>query len=381
MWMEGAKLYLDGLIQIPSGVTLVWPDDGAGFVRDAGQVRAGNGMYYHTMMLDGLANQLSEFVPPERIYHEMGRFVRAGATAFFLVNVSDVRPVPLSTECAMKMAWDARAHLSQSDRDNQHAFLGGWARRQFGSEVAAKIADLYCEYFDIPARQPKLALWEAVDTMPSVDKASMTERSGTVPQGDSAPHKHLDELSEQALPAMQKGRQLPGKVLENLGVQLKFAACNRSYFSPLLAKAEALTGKVPAERRDFYRSHLLTAIGINLHSNEMLEYYCRALQCFGDGERANTARHLEHALAATGALFASLRPAEQGKWVGWYIGEGLDGLEHSRDLIRLSLAAVRGESPPPIRTPNSYPQFYQYQEIFKDNFPLLYGYKASRSMT
>jgi hypothetical protein len=30
MWMEGVKLYQDGFIKIPTGVTLVWPDNGAG---------------------------------------------------------------------------------------------------------------------------------------------------------------------------------------------------------------------------------------------------------------------------------------------------------------------------------------------------------------
>jgi hypothetical protein len=63
---------------------------------------------------------------------------------------------------------------------------------------------------------------------------------------------------------------------------------------------------------------------------------------------------------------------------GWYIGESLDGLEQSRDQIRLFLAALRGEPPPPIRIPHGYDQFYRYQERFKQNFPLLYGPKSGR---
>jgi len=372
MWYEGAKLYIDGFIKIPSGVTLVWTDDGAGFMRDAGKVGARDGMYYHTMMLDGKANQLSEFVPPERICHEMGRFIRASATEFFLVNVSDVRPVPLSTECAMTVAWDARPYLSRSDKDNQAAFLLDWTRRQFGPEAALMVADLYQEYFAIPGRQPKVSAWEAIDASPRTDKGSTTENSGTVPRGDNAPHAYLRSLSDVALPLMQNGRPLSGEMLKQVGEYRKFAATNRGYFLPLLGKAKTLAGKIPANRQDFYESHVLTAFGINLHSNEMLEYYCRALQTWAASDRAGAIAYFERALRAVDTLFAALRPAERGKWAGWYRGEGLVGLEHSRDLIRQSQAAARGEPLPPVRTSHNYSQFYQYQERFRQNFPRLY---------
>lgn len=71
---------------------VVWPDDGSGGIRDNGRVGAGQGTYYHTMMLNHQGNQLTEMVNPGRIYHELGRFTRAGATEYFLVNVSDERP-------------------------------------------------------------------------------------------------------------------------------------------------------------------------------------------------------------------------------------------------------------------------------------------------
>ncbi|MBE7558911.1 glycosyl hydrolase 115 family protein [bacterium] len=150
LWMEGATLYHAGHIEIPTGVVLVWPDDGAGVPRDGGQVKAGQGVYYHTAMLSSWHNQLSEMVPPGRIYAELGRFVRAGATRFFLVNLSDVRPVPLSTDCAMKFVWDASAYIEKSDQENRDAFLLDWSRRQFGAAMAAEVARVYGGYFDLP---------------------------------------------------------------------------------------------------------------------------------------------------------------------------------------------------------------------------------------
>ncbi|MEO6875221.1 MAG: glycosyl hydrolase 115 family protein, partial [Opitutaceae bacterium] len=37
MWDEGAKLYRQGVITLPPGVALVWPDDGTGLMRENGQ--------------------------------------------------------------------------------------------------------------------------------------------------------------------------------------------------------------------------------------------------------------------------------------------------------------------------------------------------------
>ncbi|MEV0290328.1 glycosyl hydrolase 115 family protein [Kribbella sp. NPDC050820] len=381
LWKERVKLYLDGFIQLPTGVTVVWTDDGAGFMRDAGQVRAGTGMLYHTMKWN-FANGLSEFAPPERIYHEMGRCIRAGATEYFLLNVGEVRPAPLSTECAMRMAWDARPYLSRSDQDNQRAFLLEWTRRQFGAEVSSAVADLYQEYFAIPGRQPKMPYWEPISAPSASDQATKTEVSGAVPRGDNAPHAHLQDLCTEALPLMQRGQPLSSAVLENAAKHLQFAQTNSRYFAPLLHRAEALAGSIPPDRRDFYQAHVLAAIGINLHSNEMLEHYCHALQSVGRGDHGDPIHHLERALAAIDAVFGSLPLAQQGKWAVWYIGEGHNGLEFSRDQIRLSLAALRGEPAPPSRNvprSQSFSRMYQYQERFHQNFPLLYGAKSSQS--
>lgn len=171
------------------------------------------------------------------------------------------------------------------------------------------------------------------------------------------------------------------EVLRKASLRLKFAAANRGYYEVLLDRADALAEKIPAERRGFYQAHVLTAAGVNLHSNEMLEHFCQALRSLGSGDRAGALHNLERALAATNDLFASLRLGERGKWAGWYIGEGLVGIEQGRDLIRLCLAALQGEPPPPIRTSRDYPQFYQYQERFNQNFPLLYGSRPVCSTT
>jgi hypothetical protein len=379
IWMEGVKLYQDGLIKVPVGVTLIWPDNGAGLMRDGGRVQAGHGMYYHTMMSDTFGNLLSEFVPPERIYHEIGRYVRAGGTEYFLLNVSDVRAVPLSTECAMRLVGNVRSHTPGSDHDNEKTFLLNWSDRQFGAKVAADVANLYGKYFAISSRQPKILLGEDTTEEISDDQKEYYNTGfGTIPRGDEAPYTYLTGLSDKTLLLIREDKPLTSTVLKDTDTALVFASTNRRYFSRLLAKAQALSRTIPVERRNFYESHLLTAIGINLYLNEILEYYCRALQQHGAGDQATMTNYLEQSLGAANALFDLLRRAERGKWSAWYFGDFR--LEHCRDLIRATLAAVRGEPPPPVRVRQDIPE-YHYQERFKENFPLLYGPKAGRSTT
>jgi hypothetical protein len=52
-WMESVEFVRKGLLQIPDGVTLVWPDGGNGLIRDEGRIAKGQGVYYHTAMLTG----------------------------------------------------------------------------------------------------------------------------------------------------------------------------------------------------------------------------------------------------------------------------------------------------------------------------------------
>ena len=81
----------------------------------------------------------------------------------------------------------------------------------------------------------------------------------------------------------------------------------------------------------------------------------------------------EQALRAADDLFAALHRAETGKWAAWYAGDLFVGMEGSRDLIRVLLAQLKGEPPPPCRiNPTAYDRLYQYQLPFSNNYPRLY---------
>jgi len=348
LWMEGAEMMQAGHLKLPAGVVQVWPDDGTGLIRDNGTVQAGQGVYFHTAMLNNSANQLSEMVPPSRIYGEIGRFARAGATNFFLVNVSDVRPVPLTTECAMRLVWNAASAAGKSDAENMDAFLTGWCGHEFGEPLAGEIAAVYARYFDIPYHRQDIR------------------------RGDNFPHTLLRHLDKAVAPLLAAGQPLPKSLLNKARDLQRFASTNHTYVAGVAAAAAALAPRVPAERRDFLQAHLLTPLQIHLRSLEMVESYGLALIAHGKGEKAQALAAAEQAQRAGEDLFAALHAAETGKWAAWYIGERFVGLEAGRDHVRTLLAALRGEPLPPTRPLRNYPELYQYQEPFLKNFPLLY---------
>jgi hypothetical protein len=348
LWMEGAEMMHAGHLKLPAEVVTVWPDDGSGMIRDNGSVSAGQGIYYHTAMMNGGANQLSEAVNPARIYGELARFQQAGATNYFLVNVSDVRPVPLSTDCAMRFAWNAAPYRGRTAGENMAAFLADWSRRQFGVPLAAEVAALYACYFDIPYQRQ--------------DVRNGEHRLHTMLRIKLAPAATLaiagKPLTEAALAAAREVRRFAG---DNLG-----------YVTDLANSAAQLAARVPAERRDFYQAHVLTPIQIHQRSLEMLDFHSAALVAYGSNDKAQAIASAEQALRACDGLFGALRRAETVKWAAWYRGDSFTDVEASRERLRALLAALRGEAPPPTRPRLDYGNLYQYQEPFLKNFPRLY---------
>jgi hypothetical protein len=331
LWKEGVTLMRAGHLELPEGVVPVWPDNGFGLIRDDGTVAAGQGVYYHTAMLNGGANQLTELVPPSRIYRELGRFVVAGATNFFLLNLSDVRPVPLSSDCAMRFAWDAQPYLSRSNRENMDLFFADWSRRQFGEDVAAKVAAIYARYFDIPY---------------------MRGEDWSTCRGENHLHWRLRNMTRT-------------NSLEKARAAIPFAAEHKGYLDELLDSAERLHGQIPPERLSFYKTHVLTPILIHKHSLAILGNYSEAM-VHRDVAKA------ELALEGYQKLTDVMRRAATGRWAAWYYGECLVGIGYNRGYARSLLAELKGEPIPPLRKTEEYPKIYEYQERFLENFPFLY---------
>ncbi|MDR3183478.1 MAG: glycosyl hydrolase 115 family protein [Planctomycetaceae bacterium] len=366
LWMEGADLYHKGLLKLPEGVTLVWADNGAGYIGDMqgvhphntvtgneteARVQKGQGIYYHTAMLNGRANQLSELVPPSRIYHEIGRFVKADAAAFFLVNVSDIRDVPLTTDCAMKFVYDAKPYLGRTDDENQKAFLLDWSRRQFTSANAEllpeSVAGLYEQYFNVPYMKNQL--------------------------GDHHLHHLVGRLCGDAASSLEGKKPLTEKAVKTLDNSIQFVTANKDALTKAFNEAKILLDKIPEERKNFYRAHILFQLGLHKIMVDTLETCCGALTAYKDGNAAEGVKLLDKALSGFEELFALRSGAEAEHWSAWFRGADFVNIEAAFDRIRTMRARINGEPLPPLRRGRGgYGDIEKYQEPFLQNFPLLY---------
>jgi hypothetical protein len=160
-YKEVLDLYRGGL-RVPDDVTIVWPDDNFGYVRNFAtpeerQRAGGFGVYYHISYLGRpLAYLWLCTTPPALIWEEMTKSYAHGADRVWIVNVGDLKPAEIGTEFFLRLAWDVK----QWGPDAQPKFLREFAAREFGVEHADDIAEILGEFYRLNfERKPEHLQW------------------------------------------------------------------------------------------------------------------------------------------------------------------------------------------------------------------------------
>jgi hypothetical protein len=356
LWQEGARLMQKGYLKIPPDVTLVWADTGYGDMRDGGHVATGQGAYFHVAMMNGEANQLSEMVPVARIQSELGRYIQAGATAYLLVNTSDIRPVAMTTRALMEIAWGG---LPQDNGDGT-AFYKKWATEEFGAKSADALSAVYKEYFAAPALRPR--------GFPGAPRGGNTVQNEAKREyGDQHYHSEirrilLDTLSEHQVASIpsQSPKWTPPRLLPTPDAQVRHEALERDVQDCEAAQprwdrvwnhAIAAETLVDPDRLEYYQAEVLTMITINRESNRSLLLIAKALED-AETSRTDQARsEAADALRALDAIQESMTKAEYGKWKNWYRGDWLTGVYRTRQLVQSyadHLQDPLAKLPPPV---------------------------------
>jgi len=347
LWQEGARLVQQADLEIPKGVNAVWADDGYGNLQDGGRVAAGHGAYYHVAMMNGRANQLTEMVPVERIFSEIGRYVRAGATHYLLVNTSDIRPVSMTIRAVMDAAWKGVPSPAAE-------FYLRWSADQFGSGAAADVAAVYADYFKAPAhtvnggatREYGDQLYHTVArrliATALLDAPILTIASQAPPW---VPPRRVD-LAPGGAPLARREW-----LRDTTTAEIEACADAGQRWDGVWEKARAVEARVSPERLPFYRAHVITMIAINRHSNRMLWHVARAVQAAEAGNAAQARDLLARALQEIDEIRQAETAAEYGQWKNWYAGDWLTNVSRTREAIQLfaqHLADPRAPLPSPL---------------------------------
>jgi len=332
LWQEGARLAQQGDLKIPPEVSTVWADDGYGYLQDHGEVAAGQGAYDHVAMMNGRANQLTEMVPVQRSFSELGRYINAGATQYLLVNTSDIRPVSMSIRAVMDVAWKGLPGGAEPADE----FYRQWSSEEFGGKAAQKLEELYGEYFRAPAHFGDPAR-EYGDQLYHTEVRQML----LTYMIDSPLYAIPSQAPNWAPPRIfgsEFGANRPtGKEWLREAVTREIQQCGDAQprWDAVWKKALAIEPLVPVARQPFYRSQVLAMIAINRESNRILFLVSKAIQDVESGKPSQAHEEVNRALKVFDEIQQVETAAEYGKWKGWYRGDWLTGIYRTRELVQL----------------------------------------------
>lgn len=148
-----ALLHYNEGINLPDDVTLLWPDDNHGYIRQLSdpteQLRnGGGGVYYHFSYLGSPQDYLwLATTSPTLISYEMSKAYELNAKNIWVFNVGDIKPAEFEYQFAMDLAWDIDAWTPEKANEYVHF----WANETFGSALADDIADIKTKYFYLAA--------------------------------------------------------------------------------------------------------------------------------------------------------------------------------------------------------------------------------------
>ncbi|MET7700748.1 glycosyl hydrolase 115 family protein [Streptomyces sp. NPDC005485] len=156
-YKEVLELYNAG-VQVPDDVTLIWPDDNHGNMRqlptEAERRRAGgNGIYYHLSYWGRPRSYLwLDTTQLSKIWQELRRVYEHQGDRMWIFNVGDIKSIETGLSFCMDMAWD----VDRWGPDDVEEFLVEWAGRQFGRRHGPEIAAIRTEYYRLAAeRRPE----------------------------------------------------------------------------------------------------------------------------------------------------------------------------------------------------------------------------------
>lgn len=163
-YKEVLEIYSEGA-KVPDDVTLVWPDDNHGYIRQLSNAEerkrsGGAGVYYHISYWGRPHDYLwLESVPVSLIWEEMNKAYHTNAKDIWIANVGDIKPNEIGMNFFLEMAWNP----DQFSPENLSSYYTRFASEQFGDVYGEEIGEVLRKYFQLGfSRKPEHLGWSGV---------------------------------------------------------------------------------------------------------------------------------------------------------------------------------------------------------------------------
>ena len=357
LWSEGLGYLEKGYLTLPKEVSIILTDAGPGYIFGLDQyANISDGVYTHVAMLNGRANQLTEMVPPSRHFDQLGTFVKNGRrTKYIILNTSDLRPVPLTTQAVMRFAWDPKPFMTAATPDDaQTQYITQWCTRQYGltdQSLAEQCAGLYNDYFKIPY---------------IVAGSSDSTLAGTIM-----------DLADAYGRSLQKSRNVTADVLARAKNAIpQSLEVVRDLHNRSMLFWNKVNTTMTVDRRNFMLAHMLGQFGMQRFACEVQNSLAMSIIQFSAGLMQNASDSLDTAIFYYDELFTVQRQAETSHWRGLFMHSHLSDFQRGRTYIRRAVVALKELKSQSIVLPAGsnrlYYTFTFYQLVNEKNYPLFY---------
>ena len=154
LYKEIMEYYNEGM-RVPDDITLLWSDDNWGNLRrlpneEELKRKGGAGVYYHfDYHGDPRSYEWINTNPIAKIWDQMSLAKQYGADKIWIVNVGHFKGYELPMEYFMNLAWDTKKWTNS----NINEYTRLWVTREFGSAYASEITDIISKYTKFNGRR------------------------------------------------------------------------------------------------------------------------------------------------------------------------------------------------------------------------------------
>ncbi len=360
MWGEAINLYKAGYLIIPHDVDMLLSDSGNGYINDLQFANESSGFYTHVAYY-GESNQLTEMVPPERQFDQIGKFSNTSKkNKYAIINTSDMRPYLLSCMAVFCYLYDP----TKCGNGNAHEYIVEWVTfhyrfktnsywyydEQFKDNIYEQIADIYEGYYNISY------VYKGFSDMYLHDK--MLQNMGP----------YINNVQKNGTVTNETLQQINSTIQSNDTIE---------YIINLYKDSQNLLNKIgnnlTTESLSLYQTHILLQQSIHYYCNLIMQNTYLSAVAYYKLNYNLAFQYIETNYNYFQQMFSNFRQfGETNQWRGFYLHSRIADFQAIRANYRRLYVLVNQTKHCELPTrPYEYYDFTWYQCPFEDNYPLI----------